>query len=78
MKISTKLIIITIILVLVLGFFAYKNIKATGEVILINENKVSQNDSYCEYDDNTGVCGPVGICEFQTDSDGTKICLGKY
>lgn len=79
MKIQTKLIVITIILLLVLGFFAYKNVKTTGSVILINNyDKGFDYNDYCEYNSETDTCLPADKCEFQTDNDGTKICLGKY
>lgn len=80
MKISTKILIITIILILILGLFAYKNVKATGSVILIQDYETKDKgfdyNDYCEATEDT--CLPADKCEFQTDSDGTKICLGKY
>lgn len=78
MKTKTKLLLITIALLLIIGILTYQNIKATGEIVLINENKVSQDGSYCEYNIITDICGPEGVCDFQTDNEGTKVCLGKY
>lgn len=77
MKIKHILLIITILLILILGIFAYRNIKTTGEVVLtpFNYDKGFDNTSYCEIND-TGACGPEGVCEFQTDIDGLKVCMG--
>lgn len=80
MKSKQILLIITIILLIVLGFFAYKNIQTTGKVILIQEYEAKvvefNSSDYCEATEDT--CLPASSCEFQTDLEGRKVCLGKY
>jgi hypothetical protein len=75
----TALIIVTIILLLILGVLAYQNIKTTGKIVsvLFDYGGEFNSKEYCEVQtiNETAVCLPEGVCEFQTDSDGTEYCL---
>jgi hypothetical protein len=75
---QTALMIATIILLLILGVLAYQNIKATGKVVFIpyDYDKGFDYTDYCEVDSEAMTCLPADKCEFQTDSEGRKVCLG--
>jgi hypothetical protein len=81
MKSKTKLIILTIIILLFLGagyYFFEKtfHLKVNGEVTKNNQDEGFDYSNYCEATEDT--CLPADKCEFQNNTDGTKICMGKY
>lgn len=85
MKTSNKIITaILVLILLIIAYFAYyilyknhpweETYTASPEEI----DKLFGKSNYCEYDAINDTCLPADSCEFQNDTDGTRICLGKW
>lgn len=84
MKQQTNIVLIVIVLILLVitGLALFKslnlNVETTGKVIQNDQDKGFDLSNYCELDTEANTCLPASSCEFQRDSEGQKICLGKY
>ncbi len=84
MKQSTNIILIVLVLILlgIIGLVLFKslnlNVETTSKVIENNQVLGFDYNNYCEYDSEANTCLPADKCEFQTDNEGRKVCLGKY